>query len=158
MTTPGIPAQRSVKTPLTPNRPTVPAPAGLPVTDPVRVLGGVQAQGDLIVLPWPDHAAHLLASYAVIARPLPACGVVLAVGAGGHAHTLLPDGPWVALAPDPLGSGRSLAVVFVSAASTAVLAHDEHADLYLAPGIYAIRRQRQASPRPDLSRELEALD
>lgn len=158
-TSPVVPAPRTVKTSLTPDRPTDPAPAGLPVTDPARVLGRVQAQGDVIVLPWPNQVdPHARTAALHAARPVPLTGVVLAVGAGGHAHTLLADGPAVRVASDPYGSDRSLAVVFVAPGSVAVLAHDEHADLHLAPGAYAVRRQRQASPRPDLTREMEALD
>jgi hypothetical protein len=143
-----IPAPRTapaVKDDLTPDA----AGSVLPLEDLAPVLSGPQAQGDLIVLPLPDQTApRLRGQYAVAAKHVPAAGIVLAVGSGGHAHTLLPDGPWVRVTPDRHGSERSLAVLFVPPGSTAVLAHDEHADLHLAPGAYLIRRQRQASPHP----------
>jgi hypothetical protein len=146
----------AVKGALTPPAASVPAspgpasPAPTPVVGPLAdlapVLPGMQAQGDVIALPvqcGPDHPA-----YAHAVRRVPPAGVVLATGAGGHAHTLLADGLGVRVAPDEYGSDRSLGVVFVAPGSVAVLAHDEHADLHLAPGAYVVRRQRQASPYP----------
>lgn len=157
--TPRPAAVPAVKPPLTPDPATDPQVARWPLPDPAPVHAGLQAQGDLLVIPWPPrtaaaHRAHALGS----ARPVRPAGIVLARGGGGHAHVLLAAGPDVRVAPDPYGTDRSLAVVLVPAGSTAVLAHDEHADLHLGPGVYAIRRQREANPYAATDTDQEVID
>jgi hypothetical protein len=108
---------------------------------------GPQAQGDTAFLPWPAFlapAARALA--AATARPVGRAGTVLVpTGDGGGSHLLLTEaGPGVLLAPSP--TPGTLATVVVRPGAVARLAHDEHADLRIGPGVYAVRRQRRYTP------------
>jgi hypothetical protein len=158
----GVPA---VWVPVLP-APAVPAPARadlsdlsdlaavLGLADPAQVHAGApQAQGDVLVWPWPADQAPIGRDRAVRnARPVPATGRVVLAGRGGHTHTLLPDGPGVATAHDDIGA--ALTVLIVAAGSVAVLAHEEHPDLHIGEGVYLLRRQRRHTPeQPDTSTE-----
>lgn len=106
----------------------------------------LQAQGDLLVLPWPVDIDPLrrmgvLAS----ARSLPPEGVHLANGS----HQLQALDPGVRWAPEPAAARLTLGTVVVPDGCLALLGHGTHADLFLGPGVYLIRRQRQARvPEP----------
>ena len=105
--------------------------------DPIPVLSGPQAQGDLIVLP----AGTARPSPTGTARPVPAAGVpVLRGEAMGNTHLLLADGnvTWA-----PCDTTQDLGVVDVADGATAWLAHPEHGYTGIAPGRYLIRRQRE---------------
>jgi hypothetical protein len=104
---------------------------------------GVQAQGDVLVQPWPVHVAPAVRAAAVGGGALvPAGGVPVLVGAGGHAHTLYTDPvPAASWTPGRPRAG-TLGVLVVPAGGTAVLGHHEHPDLRVGPGVYALRRQR----------------
>jgi hypothetical protein len=65
-------------------------------------------------------------------------------GRQGHTHTVLPDGPYVSLTSDDLGTG--LGVLVVACGSVAVLAHEQHPDLHIGEGVYLLRRQRRHTP------------
>ncbi|MFF8957884.1 hypothetical protein [Streptomyces sp. NPDC014894] len=111
----------------------------------VPVVGGPQAQGDLIVVP---H--ELVADAEVPAdaewRPVPPGGVELLRGAGGHPHTLTADAGacrWTAGVGDPQGLALGLAEV----SGVAYLLHPEHGGTGIAPGRYLIRRQREHAVR-----------
>lgn len=102
----------------------------------------LQAQGDLLVLPWPENTDPLrrmgvLAS----ARPLPPGGVHLANGS----HQLQALDPEVLWAPEPATSRLTLGTLVVPDGCLALLGHGTHEDLHIGPGVYLIRRQREAT-------------
>ncbi|GAB2617784.1 hypothetical protein GCM10027168_57730 [Streptomyces capparidis] len=111
----------------------------------IPVVDGLQAQGDLIVIPHgmvpnvmvPDHAHW---------RDVPPSGVeLLRSAAGGNPHTLV-AGPgtcrWTAVARDPQG----LALGVLAATATVHLIHPEHGGTGIAAGTYVVRRQRERDP------------
>jgi hypothetical protein len=103
----------------------------------VPIIGGLQFQGDVAVIPAPPVAGELV----------PAAGIPVVRGeAGGNTHLLLADGPGVLWAPAPERSGPAaldLGTVTVPPGSVAYIAHPEHAYTGIAPGSYVIRRQRE---------------
>lgn len=108
----------------------------------VPVITGPQAQGDLIVLPWPaETGAGRRARDLAKVAPIPADGVTVLTGNGGHAHRLAPT-PGVAWHAYP-GERQTLGVLAVADDATAVLGHIEHGDTHIGPGVYVIRRQRE---------------
>jgi hypothetical protein len=114
----------------------------------VPVLAGVQAQGDVLVVPRRRKPA---------ATAVPRDGVAVVRGEfGGNTHTLLAEGD-VRFDPsaedgEPLTS-LDLGVLTVAEGAVAYLAHPEHAYSGIAPGTYLLRRQREVDatrvlPRP----------
>jgi len=106
----------------------------------VPVLGGLQLQGDLAVIP-ADQDTWTRGTRAgavfVQAEGLP---VIEAVG-GGHEHRLLP-GVAGSVTFWPAGSGGQ-DIGCLLASEPAYLAHPEHGYLGIAPGSYVLRRQRE---------------
>jgi hypothetical protein len=101
----------------------------------VPLIGGLQFQGDVAVIPTSATPSGL--------APIPAAGVPVVRGEnGGNTHLLLAEGPGVTWAP-ATHNALSLAVVDVPAGSAAYLAHPEHGYTGIAPGRYEIRRQRE---------------
>jgi len=109
----------------------------------IPVLGGVQAQGDLIVIP----LALVEDEVSVVAwarwRSVPRAGIELLRGAaGGNPHTLVTEpggGRWTVEVRDPVG----LALGVLHCTTTAYLIHPEHGGSGIAAGRYVIRRQRE---------------
>jgi hypothetical protein len=108
----------------------------------VPVIDGLQAQGDLIVVPavmvptvrlWPG-ATWL---------PVPAAGVELVRGvAGNNPHTLVADPDtclWTTSVSDPL----RLAVAVFGNTAPVYLIHPEHGGTGIAPGRWVVRRQQE---------------
>jgi hypothetical protein len=58
-----------------------------------------------------------------------------------HATT----GTGAAYAPTLSPAAMTLGVLAVPPGAAALLAHDEHPDLHIGPGVYALRRQRAAA-------------
>lgn len=107
-------------------------PAHLEAQAQIPLLGGLQRQGDVFVLPGadlpPDDDPPV---------PIPAAGIAVVRGeATAHTHLLVGDGTWTARR-----SGADLGVVTV--ATEAYLLHPEHGANGLAPGRYLLRRQRE---------------
>ncbi|MCZ4552268.1 hypothetical protein [Gordonia rubripertincta] len=108
----------------------------------IPVVDGLQAQGDLIVVP-----AGLLTMVAAFtdARPeqVPRSGVeLLRSAAGGNPHSLVAEEgrcTWTSRLYDP----RRLALGIVDTEVVAYLIHPEHGATGLAPGRYVIGRQRE---------------
>jgi hypothetical protein len=99
----------------------------------IPVHSGLQAQGDVIVVPHTGAAAVDL---------VPQHGIAVVRGeTGGNTHLLLADGP--VFYTDNLDTELTLGVVTVPAGSVAYLAHPEHAYSGIAPGTYELRRQRE---------------
>jgi hypothetical protein len=109
----------------------------------IPVVDGLQAQGDLIVIP--------LAMLAPSVRPWQDCpwtdvppeGVeLLRGGSGGNPHTLVADRGtcrWTTRVTDPDG----LAIGIFEATEPVYLLHPEHGASGCAPGAYVVRRQRE---------------
>jgi hypothetical protein len=113
----------------------------------IPVVDGLQAQGDLIVVPHAVLADRVRVFPAAHWTPVPPQGVELLRGvAGGHPHTLVADPRtcrWTAMVTDPdrltLGVFEATAVVY--------LLHPEHGATGCAPGTYVVRRQRELEGR-----------
>ncbi|MET9322554.1 hypothetical protein ABZX75_20540 [Streptomyces sp. NPDC003038] len=130
----------------------------------VPVVDGMQAQGDLLVVPMgmlrhvrPREDGHGRDGYGrVVWRDVPAEGIeLLRSSAGGNPHTLVADPGqcrWVQDVSDPTG----LAIGMLEASAIAYLIHPEHGATGIAPGRYVVRRQREralgAAPGPLRSR------
>lgn len=101
----------------------------------VPVLGGLQAQGDLLIIPverGDDPAGP----------EIPAAGVaVIAPVGAGHEHRLFAAVPATAwFAPDT-GGGQDIGVL--TATEPVYSLHAEHGAAGIAPGTYVLRRQRE---------------
>jgi hypothetical protein len=97
------------------------------------ITGAPQAQGDLIVAP---------ARPGLSARPttkIPAGGIPLLRGNGGHTHLLIGDGTWTPGAPGSFDLG----VLDVPAGGTAWLLHEEHGAAGIGAGTYRVGRQQE---------------
>lgn len=107
----------------------------------IPVLDGLQAQGDLIIVPL---AAALDGGQVlhVEAKSVPADGVpvIEAVG-GGHEHRLFASAPGTATFALATRTGQDIGLLECTA--PAFIAHPEHAYAGLAPGSYLLRRQRE---------------
>lgn len=110
----------------------------------IPVVDGLQAQGDLIVIP-----AALL-EHVVIMRwarwqEVPAAGIeLLRSGSGGNPHTLVAD-PGTCRWTTHVHDHSDLALGAVEASAVAYLVHPEHGSTGIVPGTYIIRRQRERS-------------
>ncbi|WP_433182074.1 hypothetical protein [Actinoallomurus sp. CA-150999] len=109
----------------------------------IPVVDGLQAQGDLIVIPfsmvaaamgfWPDPAW----------ADVPAEGVELLRGeAGGNPHTLVAD-PGTCRWTTRVSDSDGLAIGVFETSAVAYLLHPEHGATGCAPGTYVVRRQRE---------------
>lgn len=103
----------------------------------VPVSGGLQRQGDVIVVP-----AAIASLPQLTPTRVPQDGVPVIRGeAGGNTHLLLADGD-VRYAPASDG-GLNLGVLTVAGDATAYLAHPEHGYAGIGAGRYVLRRQRE---------------
>jgi hypothetical protein len=114
----------------------------------IPVIDGLQAQGDLIVVPHADLGEAIILRYEQW-REVPRTGIeVLRSAAGGNPHTLVADPGtchWTTGVRDP----RGLAIGALTASAVAYLIHPEHGGTGIAPGTYIIRRQRELGDRWD---------
>lgn len=108
----------------------------------IPVIDGLQAQGDLIVVPH-DLVSHAVLIWSDAWRDVPAEGIELLRGAaGGNPHTLVADQgtcQWTTSIRDTLW----LAIGVLRTTAPAYLLHPEHGATGLTPGTYVIRRQRE---------------
>ena len=108
----------------------------------IPVVDGLQAQGDLIVVPY-AFVARAVTSTASNWREVPAAGVeLLRSAAGGNPHTLVADPGtcrWTRHVRDTMG----LAIAMIETSAVAYLIHPEHGGTGIAPGRYVVRRQRE---------------
>ena len=112
----------------------------------VPVVDGLQAQGDLLVLPF-DLVSSVVELHRYQGpREVPPQGVELVRGAaGGNPHTLTADpgtARWTSTVHDPL----RLAVAYLENTAPAYLVHPEHGATGIAPGRWLVRRQREHVP------------
>jgi hypothetical protein len=106
----------------------------------VPVLDGLQAQGDLIIVPVPCADTATL-GHGVLA-PVPPEGVPVIEGVnGGHEHRLFASVPGTATFRSWPGRGQVIGVL--ECTEPAYLLHPEHGATGIAPGTYELRRQRE---------------
>ncbi len=121
----------------------------------VPVVDGMQAQGDLLLVPL-GMLRHVRLGQSWSPQPtwqeVPPGGIeLLRSTAGGNPHTLVADPQqcrWTFNVTDPTG----LALGALEATAVAYLIHPEHGATGIAPGCYVVRRQREralgAAPGP----------
>jgi hypothetical protein len=115
----------------------------------IPVHSGLQAQGDLFIIPV-DPGDESRPGTAV---PLDGIAVIEAVG-GGHEHRLFAGTPGTALF-SPAG-GRRQDIGLLRCTEPAYIAHPEHAYAGIAPGTYALRRQREQADEGRFAEHLVA--
>lgn len=103
----------------------------------VPVLSGLQAQGDLFIVPSPADTVQHADKLAVPAAGIP---VIEAIG-GGHEHRLFAGQPGTAWFYP--GSSTAQDIGILECAEPAYLLHPEHGATGIAPGAYVLRRQRE---------------
>ncbi|WP_442810181.1 hypothetical protein [Streptomyces sp. W16] len=108
----------------------------------IPVVDGLQAQGDLIVVPY-AFVARAVTLLTAAWREVPAAGIeLLRSAAGGNPHTLVADPGtcrWNPNVRDTMG----LALGMIETSAVAYLIHPEHGGTGIAPGRYVVRRQRE---------------
>ncbi|WP_433248860.1 hypothetical protein ACQPYK_01290 [Streptosporangium sp. CA-135522] len=113
----------------------------------VPVVDGLQAQGDLIVIPLPVIASSVSPRPDAGWTDVPPEGVELLRGAaGGNPHTLVADPATCRWTTDVSDSDGLAIGVFVTSAVVYLL-HPEHGATGCTPGAYAVRRQREHEGR-----------
>lgn len=105
----------------------------------VPVLDGLQAQGDLFIVPR-AVAGRPLQYEAAVEVPADGIAVIEAVG-GGHEHRLFAGVPGTATFADSPAAGQDIGLL--ECTEPAYLLHPEHGATGLAPGSYVLRRQRE---------------
>jgi hypothetical protein len=128
----------------------------------IPVIDGLQAQGDLIVIPLSmiDSATPARSALQIGAgwRDVPLSGVELLRAAnGGNPHTLVAEHftcQWNALVWD----GTGLTIGALRNTRTAYLIHREHGATGIAPGTWVVRRQRERNARPSSRRDVLVAD
>lgn len=112
----------------------------------IPINDGLQAQGDLLVVPLAELAGQVSVPATARWHEVPPDGIeLLRGGAGGNAHTLVADPGtcvWTGTVTDPTG----LAIGMFEAMAPAYLLHREHGGTGIAPGSYVVRRQREQAP------------
>lgn len=100
----------------------------------VPVLGGLQAQGDLLIIP-------IERGIDAAGTVIPAAGIaaIMPVGAG-HEHRLFASVPATAWWT-PTGGGQDIGILKND--ETVYSLHAEHGATGIAPGTYLLRRQRE---------------
>ncbi|MBA9004824.1 hypothetical protein [Thermomonospora cellulosilytica] len=110
----------------------------------VPVIDGLQAQGDLIVIPRalvPEVTVRDTADW----RRVPPSGLeLLRSASGGNPHTLVADAGTCRWTTDFWDVER-LALGVLQTSAPAYLVHPEHGGTGIAPGAYVVRRQREGS-------------
>lgn len=109
----------------------------------IPVIDGMQAQGDLLVIPYHLVAGDVRSVNHTQRVDVPLSGVeLLRSAAGGNPHTLVADGGrcrW----SSPVRDEALLALGILENDVVAYLIHPEHGATGIAPGRYVIRRQRE---------------
>jgi hypothetical protein len=109
----------------------------------IPVVDGLQAQGDLIVIPFSEVSASVSLPPNVDWKDVPSEGVELLRGqAGGNPHTLVAD-PGTCRWTTRVSDSLFLAIGVFEASAPVYLLHPEHGASGCAPGRYVVRRQRE---------------
>jgi hypothetical protein len=116
----------------------------------IPVVDGLQAQGDLIVVPFSLLASSVKVSSGwtpVNWTDVPPEGIELLRGAaGGNPHTLVADPGTCRWTPN-VADSDGLAIGIFETSAVAYLLHPEHGATGCTPGTYVIRRQREHEGR-----------
>ncbi len=108
----------------------------------IPVVDGLQAQGDLIVVPY-AFVARAVTPLSTTWREVLAEGVeLLRSAAGGNPHTLVAD-PGTCRWTEDVRDTMGLALGMIETSAVAYLIHPEHGGTGIAPGRYVVRRQRE---------------
>jgi hypothetical protein len=120
----------------------------------IPVSDGIQAQGDLVLVPLAKIAGRVTVHDRAWWREVPPGGVELLRGeAGGNPHTLVAE-PDTCLWTTDVDDADGLAVGLLDAMAPVYLLHREHGGTGVAPGQYVVRRQRELVPPARASRRL----
>jgi len=104
----------------------------------VPAVAGLQAQGDLFIIP----AGKATATHYERGSAVPAAGVaVIETIGGGHEHRLFAGQPGTAFWQPASGGGQDIGVL--ECTGPAYVLHPEHGAAGIAPGAYVLRRQRE---------------
>ncbi|WP_329021430.1 hypothetical protein [Streptomyces sp. NBC_00690] len=113
----------------------------------IPVVVGLQAQGDLIVVPYALVEASVAEHSWITWRDVPRTGIELLRSAGGgNPHTLTAD-PGTCRWTSQIRDERGLAIGMLETTAVAYLIHPEHGATGIAPGKYVVRRQRERGDR-----------
>ncbi|GAA3570025.1 hypothetical protein GCM10022419_058620 [Nonomuraea rosea] len=113
----------------------------------IPVVDGLQAQGDLIVIPLAVVGRSVRPWAIAQWHDVPPEGVELLRGeAGGNPHTLVAE-PGACRWTRDVNDLDSLAIAMFEASSVVYLLHPEHGGTGCAPGTYVVRRQREHEGR-----------
>lgn len=105
----------------------------------VPVLDGLQAQGDLFIVPIAAGVDTTAAQYGAV---VPAAGIaVIEAMSGGHEHRLFAGEPGTAFWQQDVAGEQTIGVLECTA--PAYVLHPEHGAAGIAPGRYELRRQRE---------------
>lgn len=103
----------------------------------VPVYSGLQAQGDLFIVPVSSRGFS-----GGEGAPVPAEGIAVIEAVGsGHEHRLFAGAPGTAYLQPSRAGGQDIACL--ECTEPAYLLHPEHGATGLAPGSYVLRRQRE---------------
>ena len=112
----------------------------------IPVIDGLQAQGDLLVVPLALVIDAITLPWNARWKAVPAEGIELLRGAaGGNPHTLVAD-PGTCRWTTDVWDTLDLALGTLEATAPVYLLHPEHGATGLTPGEYVIRRQREHNP------------
>jgi hypothetical protein len=112
----------------------------------IPINDGLQAQGDLLVVPLADLAGQVSVPAGARWREVPPEGIeLLRGGTGGNAHTLVAD-PGTCVWTNEATDRTGLTIGVFEAMAPAYLLHREHGGTGIAAGNYVIRRQREQAP------------
>lgn len=112
----------------------------------IPINDGLQAQGDLVVVPLAELAGQVSVPATARWREVPPEGIeLLRGGTGGNAHTLVAD-PGTCVWTDTVTDATGLAIGVFEAMAPAYLLHREHGGTGIAAGGYVVRRQREQAP------------
>lgn len=114
----------------------------------IPVVDGLQAQGDLIVIPY-AFVEHSVSTHAYTRwQDVPAAGIeLLRSAAGGNPHSLVAD-PGTCHFAGNLHDHTGLALGMIDTSAVAYLIHPEHGGTGIAAGRYVVRRQRERNTGP----------
>jgi hypothetical protein len=105
----------------------------------IPVHSGLQAQGDLLIIPVQDPPLPAGKDKGSLV-PAEGIAVIKSVG-GGHEHRLFAAAPGTVHIY--LYSGASTRIAYIEVTEPAFIAHPEHDWIGIAPGAYLLRRQRE---------------